>query len=112
MNYLLFMSIVAAVNMLGIIFMGYTTIASDREWLVIILIMTVQIFVGAVALGWGIISIADEYGACSLDSPRTFLYTFAFTLLYSTSLVLTSITVFVRILPSLVVQAYLRSRLI
>lgn len=112
MKYLVFMSIVAAVNLLGIIFMSHTTAASDQAWIVIIMIMTVQIFIGAIALGWGLMSIADEYGACSLDSPRTFLYTFAFTVLYLSSLVLTSFIVFVRILPSLVVQAYLRSRLI
>lgn len=112
MKYLLVMSIVSLVSMFGYIFMSLTHEASDQEWITYITMMATKILAGSVALGWGIITIASEYGRCSIDSPRTYLYSFASTLLYTSAILITSVTVFIKILPSLVQQAYVRSRLI
>lgn len=112
MKYLLVMSIVSLISMFGFILMGLTKAATDQEWIAYISLMTIDILTSGVALGWGFIVLLHEYGRCSVDSPRTYLYSFAFTILYTTALTLMSVTVFMRIVPSLVEQAYLRSRLI
>lgn len=106
------MSIVSIVGMFGYIFMSFTNTASDQEWITYVILMIVKIIGGSIALGWGIITIVYEYGRCSISSPRTYLYSFASTLLLIVALLLISITVFIRIMPSLVHQAYVRSRLI
>jgi len=112
MEYLLVMSVVSLVSVCGFIFMGYTYFSSDKEWVIIFSILSIEIMSGAVALGWGVMLVYHQFELCYISSPRTYFYSLSFTALYAVSLVMTSGIAFVKILPSLMEQASLRSRVL
>jgi hypothetical protein len=95
--------------------------ASDTQWIWILSYVFLGILTLPFLLYWGVLTLVDEYGLvplneieedkilCSVSSPRTFMYSVVTTSMYIATLVITTIILFMRILPSLIEQAKDRS---
>ena len=112
MEYLLIMSIVCLVTLCGFVFIACVPRASDTDWIGIFSALCVKIIGGSISLGWGLVRLSREIKICSISAPRTYFYSCSFTVLYAITLVMTSIIVFIVILPSLLIQSHIRSRII
>jgi hypothetical protein len=98
--------------------LGYIDSASDTEWIWIFTYVFLGILTIPFLLYYGVLTLVNESGLipsseptvlCSVSSPKTFMYSVVTSCMYIATLVITTVIMFMRIVPSLIQQARERS---